>query len=160
MQKAKQKQKGINTNTIIKFYFLKPWLRIVTLICGGSMLIANLIMLRGGSYSIVSLILGLVIFIAGLIESSWEFDLEKKHAIQKKGLIFLAKKTIIKFSVINSLTIDTYKQPARWGTFTEIYMLLEDGKKIAVDRDKTKRLDKEIANISIIQDTIRKEHYE
>ncbi len=159
MQKEKQKQTAINTNTVIKFKFLKLWLRILTLVCGGAMLMVNLIQLKSGSYSIVSLILGLIIFITGLIENSWEFDLNKKQAIHKMGFILFPKKILIDFSVINSLNIDTYKQPARWGTFTEIYMLLEDGKKIAIDRDKTKRLDKEIEHIAIIQDSIRQENY-
>ncbi len=156
----RDKELALSTESLIKFRFLKLWLRILTLIFGAGMIAVNILTYNTERYSIVSLIIGIIFLSISLIENSWEFDLTKKQAIQKKGFILFPKKTRIKFSVINSLTIETYKQPARWGTFTEIYMFLEDGKKITIGKDKTKRLDKEIANVAIIQDLIRQEKHD
>ncbi len=147
-----------DTDNIVKFRFLKLWLRLLTLILGVAILASNLLGMPSGNYSFVALFFGIVFFIIGLIESSWDFNIDKKEVLYKSGLIFLNKKRRIKFSEINSISVDTFKQPARFSTFTEIHLLLKDGEKLTVERDKTKQLEDQISGMSVIQDIIHQDN--
>ncbi len=151
-------EKDIYADVVVKFSFLKLWLRVLALLFGGGILLANSLAFFGGEYSIISIIFGGFFFLAGLFDNSWEFDVRKKQAIQKKGLVFLPKKRIINFSAIHEIKIETFKQPARLGTFTDIFIVLKDGKEFVIDRDKTKRLTEELEGIAIVQDVIRREN--
>ncbi len=144
-----------NKDNIVRFHFLKLWLRLLSLVLGSAILASNLLALSSGNYSFIAIFFGAVFFIIGLIESSWEFNIDKKEVLYKSGFIFFNKKRRIKFSEINSISIETFKQPARLSTFTEIYLLLKDGEKLIVDRDKTKQFENQISEMAIIQDIIR-----
>ncbi|AGT44810.1 hypothetical protein [Treponema pedis] len=141
---------------IIKFAALKPWLRWTALAFSVLIFSINISSIKTGEHSITAMVIGAVFLFASLYENSWQFNLNEKTAVLKRGLIFLAKKRLINFSAIHSITVDTFKQPARFGTFTQIYMKLTDGETIIIDRDKTKALQREIERIAEVQELIRK----
>ena len=65
---------------------------------------------------------------------------------------------MINFSVIHSIEVETFKRPARFGTFTEVKMILLDGKTIVIDNDKTKMLKRELEELKEVQDIIRRKN--
>ena len=143
---------------IVKFFTLKLWLRISALVIGGAIFYLNISSMKEGEYSIIALIFGTLFLAAGLFENSWYFNITKEQAIQKAGIFFFPKTKIINFSAIHSIEIETFKRPARFGTFTEVKMVLLDGKTIVIDNDKTKFLQKQLEEIAEVQDVIRRQN--
>ena len=148
MENNRQKDK------IIKFIALKIWMRISALFIGGAIFYLNLSAMKDGQYSIIALIFGALFLAAGLFESSWYFNITKSQAVQKTGLFFFPKTKTINFSAIHSIEVYTFKRPMRLGTFTEVKMILLDGKTIVIDSDKTK-----LEEITEVQDAIRLQNH-
>ncbi|UTC66347.1 MULTISPECIES: hypothetical protein [unclassified Treponema] len=140
---------------IVKFFTLKLWIRISALIVGGAIFYLNISSMKDGQYSIIALIFGALFLAAALFENSWYFNITKKQAIQKAGIFFFPKTKIINFSEIHAIEIETFKRPARFGTFTEVKMILLDGKTIVIDNDKTKFLQRQLEELAEVQDAIR-----
>lgn len=145
-----------NKPAIIKFEVLKLWLRLAALGFASLILGVNIYAIKAGEHSAIAIIFGILFLFTALYENSWQFDLEKKIAMHKYGIIFLYKKRLINFSEIFNITVDTFKQPARFGTFTRIYMKLVDGEVISIDGDKTRNLQKEIEEIEEVRLMIKK----
>lgn len=145
-----------NKPVIIKFDALKLWLRLTAFGFAALILGVNIYAITEREHSVVAIIFGILFLFTAFYENSWQFDLEKKIAVRKYGIIFLYKKRLINFSEIFSITVDTFKQPARFGTFTQIYMKLIDGEVISIDRDKTRTLQKEIEEIETVRELIKK----
>lgn len=144
---------------IVKFAALKLWIRMSALVIGGAIFYLNISSMKDGQYSIIALIFGAVFLAAGLFENSWYFNVTKEQAIQKTGIFFFPKTKIINFSAIHSIEIETFKRPARFGTFTEVKMILLDGKTIVIDNDKTKVLQRQLEEIAEVQDIIRLQNH-
>lgn len=145
-----------NKPAIIKFDALKLLLRLAAFGFAALILGVNIYAIKGGEYSVIAIVFGILFLFTAFYENAWHFDLEKKIAVRKYGLIFLYKKRVVNFSEIFSITVDTFKQPARFGTFTQIYMKLVDGEVILLDRDKTRNLQKEIEEIEMLRELIKK----
>lgn len=143
-------------NSIIKFKALQLWLRLVSFGFGALILGINLYAMKDGLHSVVAIILGILFVCASIYENSWSFDKDKQIAIQKYGTLLLSKKRIIKFSEIFGLTTETFKQPARISSLTQINMRLVDGTVIVIDRDKTKNLEDQIFQIEELQMIIKR----
>lgn len=152
------KKNDLKNDRIVKFVTVKLWLRLLAVIIGSIILYLNFKTIAEGQYSIVAIIFGLIFLIAGLIENSWYFNITKEEAVQKKGIILFPKTTVISFSVIHSIEVETFKRPARFGTFTEVKMILLDGKTIVIDNDKTKMLKRELEELKEVQDIIRRKN--
>ncbi len=142
---------------IINFPALKPWLRWTAFAFSVLLFGVNLSSIKTGEYSVVAMVIACIFLFASLYENSWQFNLKEKTATLKRGFIFLSKKRVIHFSSIFGITVDTFKQPARFGTFTQIYMKLVDGELLVIDRDKTKALQREIDLIAEVQEIVQKE---
>lgn len=143
---------------IVKFVTVKLWLRLLAIIIGSIILYLNFTTISEGQYSILAIIFGLVFLTAGLTENSWYFNITKEEAVQKKGIIFFPKTTAINFSVIHSIQVETFKRPARFGTFTEVKIVLLDGKTIVIDNDKTKMLQRQLEEFKEVQEIIRRKN--
>lgn len=142
---------------IIQFISLKLWLRISSIGFSCLVIFINVAGIKTGEYSLFILLLAILFLLAGFYENSWQFNLTEKTVTHKKGFVFLYKKTRINFSVINDISIETFKRPAHFSSFTEIRMKLIDGQEFVIDRDKTKLLEENALRLSELQDAIKRE---
>ena len=143
------------TEKKIRFITLKPWLRIFT--CGFSILVfsVNAASIKTGLYSIPIMTASLLFLFAGLYENTWEFDLTKRRAVRKTGLIFLTKKRIINFSAIYKINTETFSLPMRRDSYTEITMYLSDGEKVIIEKDKTHNLQMQLEGLAEVRRLIK-----
>jgi len=106
------------------------------------------------SYSFITIAIGLFCLIIALYQNSWAFYIKEEFILNKRGVLFINKKSKYSFLEVSSIIVEKFQRSGRSAEYTEISIQFEDGKTSVVESDKTKRLKDEIAFAKELQELI------
>ena len=142
MKQSKTKQN--TTQGGILFEALPLPLRLIVLFFGLAVLLANI---TGFSLGIIPI----VMLLLGLYDDSWRFDMAKKIASRTFGFWLLPTKKVIPFDEIQNVSVFEFKRPLTKTSFTEITVVLKNGKKTKLAYDKTSKIPDLISQAETLQ---------
>ncbi|PIE98849.1 MAG: hypothetical protein CR988_01350 [Treponema sp.] len=145
-------------DSTITFLPISIPLRVMALIFGAMLLIANLMAFKLSVISVILMSLGVFFVFLGLSDDTWIFNITTEKIHRKKGFLLFPKKTEYNFSEVASIDISEFNRNYKLGTFTEIMLKFKDGRKILIDYDKTKKLNDKIKSAKILQDIFAKQN--
>lgn len=129
---------------IIIFKHSSFFLRLFNFCVAWVIFISNVLGFKEGSYSFVAIGVGCFCLIISCYQNSWAFFLNEKLILNKKGILFFAKKQKYSFSEVSAILIEKYERSGRKSEYTEISLQFKDGEMQVIESDKTKKLKCEI----------------
>lgn len=140
-----------NNESVITFLFLPAHLRLIAFLFGLLVIIVNVTDFKLSVLGLAILALGIFCFGLSLYDDTWNFDMGEKKVRRRRGFFLIPFYTEVDFEEVYAVVINEYERRLTKAQFSEIVVVLKNGKQVKLDYDKTDKIKDSIRDAGILQ---------